>query len=431
MVVAAIEAISNSRFGKRMTVVPTEADTQCIKAATDYNSTVGEPHVIVTNDSDLLTAATGRESHIMMLYELARTRELTQTTVQARVFHPSAIAKAVGLNSMMDAGFFMAQDRHITLEAAASAARRSSFRSSQEYSTFCHQYRGTEHSTIELSAPLAAVMRSMDPRVAELGHQLLSSFSRDQQSTVNVFLPPLLEDVEVSSAWKVGSQLRGTIYGMLLDSRSDVSKVVEHARHGHHIGRREHPSSHTWHFELTSYATWMQDVFSQLEDPVFHGAQLAVRRFRYLAALMVVDFHASEGKALSRQQILQLWTRGTPGDWSQLQIDAMLQAALYSLRMAKQLLAFKAARDSLRPETMALEQVLRDMPGIASLLDRQDDGTDNSWMPLARELKERADAAVHESQDEDPDSDIEDENMDDDERDHAELVNNPFAMLSR
>jgi len=435
MVVAAIEALLNSRYANRMTVVPTEADIECVKAATDYDSAVSKPHVIITNDSDLLAAATGDKTHIMLLYELSRTRDNSLVNVQAQTFHPAAIARAVGLSNMMEAAFFMAQDRHLTLETAASTARRSDLQSSQEYASFREQYLSGEYTISSIPAPLINLTSTMDPRIAELAHQLMPAFPRAQSDEVNVFLPPLLEDVDVPSAWKVGNQLRGTVYSMLLSKTPGVDKVIEHARHGHHVGQREHWPSTLWLSELAGYAAWVQDALSQIEESSSCKAQLAVSQFRYLGTLMVVDFHALAGKPLSRQQTLALVTRATPADWTQLQLDAMLQVALYSLRMAKQLLDFEQARNGSRHETEALAQALRNMPGIADLLDRQGEDTDEFWNSLAEELKERSEVRVEGSEDEESDSDMEDaaivEDEGEDEADRSELANNPFAMLSQ
>lgn len=432
MVVAAIEAISDSGFADRISVVPTEADIQCIKAATEHNQGVSKPHVIITNDSDLLAAATGDQTRIMMLHELTRAHDGSGARVQARIFHPAGIALAVGVQSMMDAAFYMAQDRHMTLETAASTARRSNYKSSQEYATFCQQYLSDDSIMTEPSATLHDVTRMMDPRIAELAHQLLPTLSRGKDSAINVFLPPLLEDTGVPSAWKIGSQLRGSIYATLLSTTPGVDKVTERARHGHHVGRREHARSNEWLAEIADYAAWIQDVFSTTNVSSCGKAQLSVRRFRYLAALMVVDFHASEGRTLSKQQIFSLLMRAISKDWTQLQLDAMFQAALYSLRMAKQLLAFETARSGTRPKTRALAQALQDMPEMASLLDRLDEDTNEAWMVFAEELKDRLDIRMEISENEDPDDSIEDADEEgDDDKGRDGLVNNPFAMLSK
>lgn len=383
LVPSVLESIKESRFGDVVTVVPAEADTFCAVEAAAYESRTGQPATIITNDSDLLVQASGAQTRVLLLSSLTRSRAPDPIRVEANFFFPAKLAAAAGVEDLVPASFFMSQDYHLSFDAAVAKAKKTNLDQDADFLAFQMDFQKPEYSTSGFKGAVAKVLHQMDPRIAELAHQTMPGFPHSPNQPANMFLVPLLEDVGRFSAWASGQDIRDTAYRMILSDSRNVRGVDEYIRRGTTCAPEPHPPGPDWKADLLRYSKMLCDVKTFLEPYNATAAQ----RFNYIAMYYTISALATRGShTLSQEQVTRVLARGRLDSKEVVHASAMCQAAIYSLRMLRQLLALEKAKGGMPKELKQLHKLLGEMPTLAELFEKTAADTTAFWGELAEGL---------------------------------------------
>src|SRR5262249_11662165 len=95
----------DSQFKDVVSVVPGEADSYCAEFVRK------EGGVVITGDSDLLVHELGPSSSVVFFKDIQMTDPLSkQISLKAFQYHPAAIARGMGLQSLIPFAFALKQD---------------------------------------------------------------------------------------------------------------------------------------------------------------------------------------------------------------------------------------------------------------------------------------------------------------------------------
>jgi hypothetical protein len=383
LVPAVLESIQNSKFGNRTVVVPAEADTYCADEAIAYEFRTGKMATILTNDSDLLIQASGAQTRVMLLSSLTRSRAPDPSRVEANYFMPAKLAAAAGVDDLVSTAFFMSQDYHLSFNSAVAKAKRTSVDNNADFLAFQSELKKPDYSTSGVSEAVVKVLQQMDPRIAELAHQTMPGYPALPDQSANMFLVPLLEDVGRFSAWESGEDVRDAAYCMILSSVSNISEVGEYTRRGTTCYCEPHRADPQWKAELLRYMQMLLDAKKFLKS---YGASSA-QFFNYFAMYCTISAFAARASRGSRQPSKEVVTRVLVRDRlhsnGDKHVSAMCQAAIYSLRILKQLLALEKAKGGMAEELMPLDDLLGEMPTLAELFEKSAADTTEFWEELA------------------------------------------------
>jgi hypothetical protein len=386
LVPAVLESIKNSKFGNRTVVVPAEADTYCADEAIAYESRTSKMATILTNDSDLLVQASGAKTRVMLLSSLTRSRAPDPIRVEANYFRPAQLAAAAGVDNLVPTAFFMSQDYHLSFDAAVAKAKKTSVDNNADFLAFQSELTKPNYSTTGFPAAVVKVLQQMDPRIAELAHQTMPGYPPSPDQSVNMFLVPLLEDVGRFSAWESGEGIRDAAYSMILYSTSSIREVGEYTRRGTSCYCEPHRFGRKWKAELLRYMQMLLDAKKFLKS---HGASSA-QVFNYFAMYLTISTFAARASRGSRQPSEEVVTRVLAKDRlhsnGDKHVSAMCQAAIYSLRILKQLLALEKAKGGMGEELVPLYDLLGEMPTLAELFEKSAADTIEFWEGLAEGL---------------------------------------------
>lgn len=383
LVPSVLESIQNSRFGSAVTVVPAEADTYCADEAVAYESCTGQMATIITNDSDLLVQASGSQTRIMLLSGLTRSRTPGHIKLEANVFFPSKLAATAGVEDLIPTAFFMSQDYHLSFDAAVAKAKKTNLDSNVEFLAFQCELQKPDYSTSNFPDAVIEVLQQMNPRIAELAHQTMPGFPHSPDQSAKMFLVPLFEDVGRFSAWVAGQDIRKAAYRMVLSGSESIRGVDEYVRRGTACAPESHPPSPGWQDDLVSYGQMLSDVKAFLEPYEATTAQ----RFNYIAMYYTISALAGRGsRMLSRGEVIRILARGRLRSMEELHAAAMCQAAMYSLRILKQLLVLEKAKGSMSHDLEPLSELLAEMPTLAELLEKTSADNTKFWSELAEGL---------------------------------------------
>jgi len=125
------------------------------------------------------------------------------------------------------------------------------------------------------------------------------------------------------------------------------------------------------------------DVKAFLEP---HNATEA-QRFNYIAMYYAIKATAERGShMLTKEEISRILAKDRLRSREEVHASAMCQAAIYSIRMLKQLLALEKAKGGMAKELKALNKLLGEMPTLAELFGKTAADTTAFWGELAEGL---------------------------------------------
>ena len=384
LVPVVLEALLASRFSNVVTVVPAEADSYCAEEAAAYEGKTGKMATIITNDSDLLIQASGAQTRIMFLTGLQRSGEPGSLRVEANVYFPAKIAASVGLDNLLLPAFLMNDDRHLTFEAAVAKSKRGNLDNNAGFLAFQRELQKPDYDISELPAPVIETLQRMDPRIAELAHQTMPNYPQPNPQPANMFLVPLIENMDRPSAWMAGHEFRNAAYRMTLSGASNiVYRVDEWTRRGTTCYADPHPAGLGWKHDLVAFGQMFSDVREFLEG---HQAT-AAQRFKYTAMWYSLTALARRRRRLlSEAEITRVLAGERLGTREEMHASAMCQAAIYSFRILKQLLALEKAKGIMEEELAPLVAELEEMPSLAELCEKGPTDTPGFWRELANGL---------------------------------------------
>jgi len=383
LVPSVLESIKNSRFGDILTVVPAEADAYCAAEAVVYEASTGKPATIITNDSDLLVQASGAQTRVLLLSSITRSRTPEPLRVEGNFFFPAKLAAAAGVDNLVPTAFFMSQDYHLSFDAAVAKAKKANLDNNADFLAFKSELEKPKYSMTGFKGAVIKSLQQMDPRIAELAHQTMPGFPHTPNQPANMFLVPLLEDVGRFSAWASGQDIRDATYRMVLASSRNVRGIDEYMRRGTNCVAEPHPPGPEWKADLVRISQMLTDVKAFLEP---HHAT-AAQRFNYIAMYYTIKAIATRGShMLSKEQVTKVLAKDRLRAREEVHAAAMCQAAIYSMRMLKQMLALEKAKGGMSKELKALHKLLGELPTLAELFERSSADTTGFWKELAEGL---------------------------------------------
>ena len=388
LVPVVLEALLASKFGNVVTVVPAEADTYCAEEAASYEAQTGKMATIITNDSDLLIQASGAQTRVMFLTGLMRSGEPGSRRVEANVYFPAKVAASVGLDNLLLPAFFMNDDRHLSFDAAVAKSKKSNLDNDAGFLAFQRELQKPKYDLAELPAPVIETLQRMDPRIAELAHQTMPTFPHPKPQPANMFLVPLIEDMGRQSAWIAGQEFRNAAYRMTLSGASKVIyRVDEYTRRGTTCFADPHPAGLGWKHDLVAFG----EMFANVREFLVGHQATAAQRFNYTAMWYVLTALARRDRLLSHEQVTRVLVGKGLGAKEEMHASAMCQAAIYSFRILKQLLALEKTKGIMDEELAPLAAELEEMPPLAELCEKTAADTAGFWGGLAEGLLETFD----------------------------------------
>jgi hypothetical protein len=112
----------------------------------------------------------------------------------------------------------------------------------------------------------------------------------------------------------------------------------------------------------------------------------AAQRFRYTAMWYTLKALAKRRRLLSPEEVTRVLAGGRLGTKEEMHASAMCQAAIYSFRILRQLLALEKAKGIMDEELAPLVAELEEMPSLAELCERSAADTPRFWRKLAAGL---------------------------------------------
>ena len=371
LVPAILDILSTSEFSSRTEVVPGEADSFCASAARKEHGT------ILTNDSDLLLYDLDLYGAVASFSSLdLQPAENNCKTVSAQFFKPKDMAKSLGLENLLRMAFELREDHTITLNKAVQRAKQDIEAPSRldAFRNFCKVYSlDTELSSAMIPTKLSDVRTAfesafhdipsfLDPRVSELVLQGLTG----EQASVQIYLPFLIDDPSRSSAWAVSRDLRRYAYHLLL--RNSRKTVLEYSRRGVKIQQTVIDIEDS--FPCASKANLLCQRLSLLAERfyptppwVFWRVFAMMEVFQWYRDGRTVPSTDMASKAFEGRDEIQL-------SWQDIHLSAQIEAALYSIRILKQIVGhvIQQDRDNAVEELLDLNQRLATMPPLSSMI---------------------------------------------------------------
>ena len=367
LVPAALERLASSEYADVIEVVPGEADSFCAAAAHKSEG------LVVTGDSDLLVYDLGLDGGVLFLDQLelrACDGSPGRYGLVANVAMPDRIGRRLGVESVQRLAFEIKEDPSITLQEAVQRSKKDIGLTGKRsyYQMFCEEYAREISSSAETTNDSqTASSPILDPRLSELVLQ----FDDAQQNTVHMYLPFLIEDPTRASAWGVSSGLRSIAYTLLagLGPRRTPPSILEFTRRDIRIVSIDvcvlngSELAHTARILIRKLAA-IRSHFSTLPS---------TSAWRVFGMIEVFSWNMDNGRTLPSHLAFSKMFRCSKGDidsWQDVQLSAMLQAALYSVRLLKQVLDLVSFRrmTKLESEMAILYEHLERLPSLEELV---------------------------------------------------------------
>jgi hypothetical protein len=342
------EALAASPYASRTRIVPGEADDSCALYAKNLPKSI-----IFTSDTDLLLFDYHAETLVVLFQDAA-----SPTGLKAHA--PHQIAEKLRLKRLVPLAYAIQQRSSEGMEDLVRDARNLDS-DSPLYMEFSRRYTADVITPmyLEKHPDLQLSLQELDVRVSEVVHEAMLG-----SNGLPVYLPLLVEDPNQASAWNMGQDLRTLAYSLVAPTSS---KVREYRRKAQGISPQDiSPFS----------ATDMDAPAKEWEERV--GAVLKWGEAKNISrpllwSLLALSLVVGE---LNTPPSLALISRVLNGDfdntWGFVQLAARMQAALYSLRMLKQVTAIwlkvnQQDQSNLHQILSNLQTSMSDFPAISNL----------------------------------------------------------------
>lgn len=367
-------------------VVPGEADPFCAQAVRDPVSGVPGA-LILMNDSDFLVHDLGQEGATAFLNQLETYVDAGSIkgnkceTLRVSMFQNHHISQRLGLESTKRLAFEIKTNPSTTLKAAV---RRAHSPSSDpdllrgflaEYSENAWKEDLPDHATNIAMLKNNKTNEYLDPRVSEL---VLQTTLERSERRMNICLPVLIEDPSRASAWNVTMLDRNVGYSCL-QLCVGGRRVQEVCRKGDRVGTTkidswsEKETAAQASFMLTRIQDCLGCYNSSAISPYGKWRSYAVSQV-YPPDISVEDRVA----ALKGNPTAKVWS------WEDIQLEAEIQAVLYSLRIVRQIFQYLISVGAALPNTvLELNQALTELPPLKVLMPTRLEvlqrGNDEQW----------------------------------------------------
>lgn len=329
-------------------MVPGEADDSCALHAKDDSRSI-----IFTSDTDLLLFDYQAETLIVLFQD-------AESPAGLKAYAPSQIAGKLHLKTLVPFAHAIQQRTSEGVDDMIRDARNFDIASST-YMDFSRRYTAAVVAPVYLERHnnLKLPVQVLDVRISEFVHEALLG-----SASMPVYLPLLVEDLNQASAWNIAQDIRTFTYSLLAPSQSILR---EYRRKAQGISPQE----------ISPYTTAdLQISAKELEARI--GAVLKWAESKSIDSSLIWSLFALSlvlGE-VNAPPPLPLISRVLNGDfdstWAFVQLTARLQAALYSLRMLKQVTSVRLAIDQgthskLYDSLSSLQSQMAGFPAISDM----------------------------------------------------------------
>ncbi|CAI7623047.1 unnamed protein product [Penicillium crustosum] len=349
-------------------MVPGEADVECARVAKLTGCAV------LTDDSDLLLHDLGENGAVLFLDSVQTSSGVwnpADPDIRGLRICPHSLSGRLGIPSVQWFGYELQKNHHLRFAELTRIAKESSEATelSSEYLEFLQEYQ-PEDTDNEVIRGAGQSTQPMDPRVSELfwQYELPGIYSSGEQP--HVYLGILNEDSSRRCAWEQGRTYRSLGYSFFNISRpaaNQFAAVHEFVRRGGRIVAEEITLSGTK--AVTSDLDLVRRRLAHAHATFDEG--LAPESFWFLYALSdIYRDGAGTTTVPSAKELESFLTKGYMAQstkWTDIHLLAQIQAALYSLRILKQLFDIAAPSDDL----VESSSLLADLPPLHILMSRQ------------------------------------------------------------
>lgn len=309
------EALASSKYASRTNIVPGEADDSCALHAKDIARTV-----IFTSDTDLLLYKYHAETVIVFFQHADVSAAMTAHS-------PYQISQKMQLDSLLPLAYLLNERFQEDMDDTIKTARTLDLQDAG-YLEFTQRYALAVEAPLYLEdqEELAAALQISDARVSEFIHQALAEYP-----TISVYLPLLVEDPNLASAYNLGLDIRRLAYSLLVPSGAVVQ---EYKRKAQGISSDDIDSYAS--AEIGPLAAKLEARVDGLLDWA-NSKQLAPALFWQIFALSFVVSELNTPAPL--QNVMRVLNNDFNLTWEFVHLTSRMQAVLYSLRILKQVVA--------------------------------------------------------------------------------------------
>ena len=342
MVASAIESLCsfNSRWKRRVHVVPGEADVYCAIAAR-HPTTVAH---VLTNDSDLAIHDLGDSGRVALLHSLAKSTQWDGTHLTVLCLNPSEIAARLDLPSLLPVGFERSLDPSVPFAVVRGRARELSrlARLQHEYHSFLAEFRPSDAN---IGRREELQLHGVDPRTAEV---IVGA-----KDFPHNYLTPSHEDPDRESPWSYGIETRQLAYSLLFHTIGIKDKdagVTEHLRKGQRISTTVVPIF--GHVDIRKRATDLRELLTAYfpqptgQAPSTENPATLLRWFTLSIHLLCAEKLGRAKPTPTLSEITHLLNISssskipTRSSWSDVHLLSDIHTILYSLRMLQQIITW-------------------------------------------------------------------------------------------
>ncbi|KAF2735048.1 hypothetical protein EJ04DRAFT_222238 [Polyplosphaeria fusca] len=352
------ERLSKSKY--EQVTVPGEADDWCAACANESRRSI-----VFTNDTDLMLYEYSQEPYIIFFRDL----DLSLPNFNINwIYSPTKIRNRLKLNSLISLAYAIYKNPTRSFSENIHQAKSVDLDSTQ-YLGFSRRYTSlrklTEANEQFRPAALRITLQSLDVRVSELVHQALAPGSL----VPDVYLPLFFEDCNQASAW-IQKDVRLLAYSLVVSP--SVKIICEYTRKGQSLKATELqvPSQKQLMVSATEITSIVQRRF-KYEQVRQEAASSSAGIARRDSILLAVQLALREIKAPHTSLLSRVLDDHFDNTWSFIQLQATLQATLYSLRLLEQStsvwLALNGECSNFHSTIEQLHSGLSEMPGITDL----------------------------------------------------------------
>jgi hypothetical protein len=342
------EALAGSPFGSRTRIVAGEADDSCALHAKETTRAI-----IFTSDTDFLLYDYQPDTLIVFFQD-------ADLSAGVKAHAPDRIRQELKLQSLTPFAYAVQQRSSESLNDLVLDARNTDI-NSVLYLDFSRRYTAVLVSPgyMEKDHILSSPLQALDVRAAEFVHQVLS----DSTNPV-VYLPLLIEDPNQASAWNVAQDIRTLAYSLLAppsfllrEYRRKAQGIFPQNISPYSAANVEVPTKQL-EAQLSALLKWAEP--KDLKPPLVWSL--------FAISLVLAELNTPPPSSL----VMRVINGDFDNTWAFFQLIARVQAAVYSLRMLKQILAVRLAIDqqtdpNFHDSLMSLHMQLASFPSIAAM----------------------------------------------------------------
>ncbi|KAF1829042.1 hypothetical protein BDW02DRAFT_592894 [Decorospora gaudefroyi] len=308
------EALQASPFASRTRIVPGEADDWCALHAKDNAQSI-----IFTSDTDLILYDYRPETLIVFLND-------ADVTAGINAYSPDHIRKKLQLKSLVPFAYVLRSGPQDTASDLAHNARGVNL-DSAEFVDFSRRYIAKIVAPAYISHMSDSLLSlpKLDVRVSEFVQQALEGSERPL-----VYMPLLVEDPNQASAWNICYHVRTLAYSLLANKKMTVH---EYRRKAQGIAVQEIATYLTADVSTTA-ADLERQVGALIEWATIKPPATELLWLLFALSLVLQELNTPPPVPL----VLRILNNDFDNTWPYIQLMARMHAALYSLRILKQII---------------------------------------------------------------------------------------------